>query len=119
MLRNPPSCSFASFWIVSPSSFIDKPNSSRYLTIFKISSFSSAVIIIAVIPDPRIYFWIPASVAAAAVNPNGIKTLTIDLSTFFTKVKPVFSKVPRNLTKNPPDFPILYHWVFDNFVLAD
>ena len=78
MLRNPPSCSFASFWIVSPSSFIDKPNSLRYLTIFKISPFSSAVIIIAVIPDPKIYFWIPASVAAgAAVNPNGIKTLLV------------------------------------------
>ena len=45
---------------------------------------------------------------AAAVNPNGIKTLLAnDLSTFFIKGNPVFSNGPESLPKNPPDCPIL------------
>ena len=37
------------------------------------------------IPDPKFFLWIAASVAAAAaVNPNGIKTLLANgFSTFF------------------------------------
>ena len=31
----------------------------------------------------------------------------------------VFSNGPKNLPKNPPDCPILYNWVFDNFILAE
>ena len=41
-----------------------------------ISFISSLEIIIVVTPDPNIFLWIGASVTdAAAVNPNGIKTL--------------------------------------------
>ena len=78
-------------------------------------------IINVVIPDPNIFKWIAASVAsAAALSPNGIKTLlAIGLSTFFIKGKSVFSKGPKSLPKNPLDSLILYNWVFDTFILAD
>ena len=48
-------------------------------------------------------FWIVALVTeAAAVNPNGTKTLLAKaLSTFFIEGKPVFTKGPRKLS-NPP-----------------
>ena len=50
-----------------------------------------------------------ASVAdAATVNPNGIKTLLANgLSTFSIKDNPVFSNGPKNLPKNPNDYPNL------------
>ena len=65
--------------------------------------------------------WVAASVAdASAVNSNGIKTtLAYGLSSFFIKSNPVFSNGPKNLSKNPPDCPILCNWVFDNFILAE
>ena len=65
-----------------------------------VSCISSFEIISVVIPDPNIFSWIAASVAdAAAVNPNGIKTLLANrLSTFPIKCKPVFSNGP----KSPP-----------------
>ena len=49
------------------------------------SFISSFEIINVVVPDPKIFFWIAASVAYAAdVNPNGIKTVLANgLSTFF------------------------------------
>ena len=40
-------------------------------------------------------------------------------STFFIRDKPVFSNGLRRLARNSPDCPILDHWVFENFVLAD
>ena len=41
---------------------------------------------------------------AAAINPNGIKTLSANgLNTFFIKDKLVFSDGPKHLPKNPPD----------------
>ena len=40
-------------------------------------------------------------------------------STFPIKDNPVFSNGLKSLPKNPPDCPILCHWVFDNFILAD
>ena len=84
MPRNPPLCSFALFLIVSLTPFDNKPDSLRDLTIFMISSISSFEIIVAVNPEPKIFFSIAAFVAhAATVNPNG-------LSTFFIKDKPVF-----------------------------
>ena len=48
-----------------------------------ISSFD--IIIVVLFPDPNIFLCIPASAAdAAAVNPNGIKTLLANgLITFF------------------------------------
>ena len=74
--------------------------------------FSSFEITNIVTPDPKAFLWIAVSVAdAAAVNPDGIKTLLAnDL---------VFSNCTKSLPKNPPDFPISCNWVFDNFVLAD
>ena len=61
-----------------------------------------------------------ASVADAAVNPNGIKTLSGNgLSTFFIISNPVFNNGPKSLPKNPPDRTISCNWVFDNFVLAE
>ena len=56
--------------------FINKIDSSRDLIIFMISFISSLEVIYVVIPDPKIFFWIAASVVdAAAVNPNDIKTI--------------------------------------------
>ena len=86
-----------------------------------ISSIFSLEIIYVATPDPKNFFWIAASVAdAAAVNPNGIKTLLASVfSTFFIKGKSVFSNGLRNLLKNSLDCLILFNWVFDNFILAD
>ena len=86
-------------------------------------SFISAIeFISAVLPDTNILLWIAASVAdaaAAAVNPNGIKTLLANgLKTFPTKGDRVFS-YGRKSPKNPCDCPILCNWVFHNFILAD
>ena len=70
----------------------------------------------------KFFIWIVAFVAdAAAVNPNGIKTLLVNgLSTNgFIKGKLVFINGLKSLPKNPPDCPILCKWVFDNFVLAE
>ena len=67
----------------------------------------------------NIFLWKAASAAdAAAVNRNGIKTLLANgLSAFFIKGNPVFRNGPKSLPKNPPDCPILFNWVFDNFIL--
>ena len=50
----------------------------------------------------KILFWIAASVAdAAAVNPNGIKSLVANgLRIFFIKDKPAFGNGHRILPKN-------------------
>ena len=68
------------------------------------SFISSIEIIKVVVPEPS-FFCIPASAAdAAAVNPNGIKTLLgYGLITFFTNGNPVFNNGPRSLPRNPPD----------------
>ena len=65
--------------------------------------------------------WIAAFVAdAAAINPNGIKTLLANgFSTFPIKGNLVFDNGPKSLPKSRPNCPILYHWVFDYFVLAE
>ena len=98
---------------------INKPDSPSDLTIFIISFISSLEIINVVLPDPNIFLWIAASIAAA-VNPNGIKMLLANgLSTFPIKDNPVFSNGPKSLTRNPPDCPVLWSWVFDNFIQAD
>ena len=72
-------------------------------------------------PDHMIFLCIPASAAdAAAVNPNGIKTLlTNGLITIFISGNPVFSNGPRSLPRNPPDRIILDIWVFDNLISVD
>ena len=72
-------------------------------------------------PDLNISLWIAASATdGSAVNCNGIKTLLVGgLITFPIKYNPVFINGPKTLPKNPPDFPILYKWVFDSFILAE
>ena len=82
------------------------------------SSISAFDIISAGVPDPKMILCIPASAAdAAAVNPNGIKTLLAnDLITFLMNGSPVFNNGPRSLPRNPPDFMILDNWVFDNLM---
>ena len=72
-------------------------------------------------PDPKIFLCIPASAAdAAAVNPNGIKTLLANgLITFFINGTPLFNNGPRSLPRNPPDCTILDNWVFDNLISTD
>ena len=86
-----------------------------------ISFISSFEIISVVTPELNIFLWIAASVAdAAAVNPNGIKTLLASgLSTFPIKSNPVFSNGSKSLPKNSSYCLILGNWVFDNFILAD
>ena len=84
MLIDPPFCSFASFPIVSLTPFIYKPDYSKDLTIFMISSISSFENINVVMIDPKVFFWIAAFIAdAVGVNPRGTRTLLAkSLSTF-------------------------------------
>ena len=77
------------------------------------SFISSFEIIKAVVSEPYIFFWIPASIAeAAAVIRNGGKT-------FFVKGIAIFINGPANLLyndpKNPPDWIILEIWALESF----
>ena len=85
------------------------------------SFISSFDIISVVVPDPKIFLCIPASAAdAAAVIPNGIKTLLANgLIAFFINGNPVFSNGPRSLPRNSPDSIILDISVFDNLISVD
>ena len=72
------------------------------------SSISSFEITKVVAPEPScclFFFCIATSAAdAAAVNPNGIKTLLANgLITFFINGNPVFNNGPRSLPSNPQD----------------
>ena len=71
-------------------------------------------------PNPHIFSWIAASVAAAAaVNPNVFNMLLARaLSTFLHEGEPVFSNGPRGLLRYPPDCAILCNWVFGNLMLV-
>ena len=64
---------------------------------------------------------ISASAAdAAAVNPNGTKTLIANgLIRFFINGKPVFSNGPRSLPRNLSDCTISDNCVFDRVILTD
>ena len=88
-------------------SFINKLDSSKDLTIFVISYISSLEIINFVTPDSNVFLWIAASAAdAASVNHNVIKTfLANSLSTFPIKSNPVHSNGSKYLPKNSPDCP--------------
>ena len=68
-------CSLASFWIVSLIPFNNKRESIRDLTIFILSSISSFDIVSVVVIKPIAVVVLRPAVYAAAVNPNGIKTL--------------------------------------------
>ena len=52
--------------------------------------------------DSNIFLWIATSVSdAAAVNPDGIKTLLANgLSSFFIRGNPGFSNGPKSLSKS-------------------
>ena len=57
---------------------------------------------------------------AAAIHPNGIKTLLVNgWSTFFISGKRAFSNGSRTLPRNPRGCIILGSWVFDSVILAD
>ena len=72
--KNPLFYSFVSFSIVLVLSFNKILESSRAWTIFIMSFISSFQIIKVVLPEPCIFFWIPASIAkAAAVIRSGAK----------------------------------------------
>ena len=90
------------FLFVSLTPFISQPDASRNLTIF-ISSIFLFEIITAVVPDPKFIFLIAASVAeAAAVKPNGIKTLYANgVRALFINGKPADINGLRKL-RNPP-----------------
>ena len=61
-----------------------------------------------------------ASAAAAAVNPNGIKTfLDNGLITFFINGNHFFSNESKSLSRNPSECIILDNWVFDNLISVD
>ena len=65
--------------------------------------------------------FIPTSAAdAAAVNPNGIKTLLANgFITFYINGNLVYNNGPRSLPRNPPDCIILDIWVFDSLISVD
>ena len=73
MVKNPPFCYFTSFSTALLAPFIKKNNAferRNYFTISSISSFENT----RVVPEPKKFFGIDASVAdVAAVNPNGTK----------------------------------------------
>ena len=106
--RNPLFCSFVSFFIVSffiisLTRFISKPDSSRDLTIFLVAYIYLVEIIRAVVPDPKILFWIAASVTGAAnVKPNRTKALLANGEiTFFSNGKPTGINDLRKLISLP------------------
>ena len=78
-----------------------------------ISSFSLFEIINAVMPDPKIFFWIAASDAdAATVNPKGTKTLLANyVSTLFINSKPAVLNSLRKL-RNPPSWLLFFSTSF-------
>ena len=56
----------------------------------------------------------------SAVNPNGIKTLSLNgLITFFINGNTIFNNGPRSPPRNLPDCIILDDWVFDNLTSVD
>ena len=74
-----------------------------------ITFISLLEIINVLVLDSKIFLRIATSVTgAAAVNPNGIKTLLANgFHTFPNKSNPVFSNGPKSLPNNLPDCPIL------------
>ena len=119
--RNPPFYYLASFLIVSLTPSSNNLESSRDLTIFKISSISSFEIIkVTLWPDPKIFLCIPASAADAAINPKGSKTLLANgLIAFFINPNPVLSNESKSLPRNPHDCIILDNCVFGNLISVD
>ena len=109
ILRNPPFCYFASFFIVSLTPYLSKPDSPRDSIIFIISFISSLKVINVVLPDPSNFLRVAASVVdVAAVNLIGIKIiLASSLNTFRIEGNPVFGNGSKSLPRNPPDYLML------------
>ena len=108
--------------IISRRNLIKSRFKSRDLTILRMSCISSIETTKVVLwPGPKIFLCIPASAAdAAAVNPNGTKTLLANgLITLFINGNPVLVNGPKSLPKNPPDCIILDNCAFDNLILVD
>ena len=101
ILRNQHSYSFASFLIILVGPFNRLFESSKALTIFKISFISSFEIVKDAIQEPCIFFSIPASIAEeAAVIPNGAKIcFAIGAATFINGP----ASILNNATKKAPD----------------
>ena len=79
ILKNPPICYFASFWIVWLAPFNNEPKSSKDFTTSIKSSISSFDIINVANPNFKIFLCIPASAADANGNFDGIKTLLVEV----------------------------------------
>ena len=78
-----------------------------------ISSIYLFEVINVAIPESEICLWIPATAAAAAVNPNSIKTLLAEgISVVFLKGETGLSNGPQSLPKSPPDYTCLDSYVF-------
>ena len=119
MLKNPSFyffVSFITFLLKLFSRFFKRFNCFRNVIHLSIWNFFNAVI-----PDPKIVFWIVASCAdTAVVNPKSIRTLLVrGLRTFFIKGKPVLSNGPRSLPKSARTFTTPGSWVFHKFMLGD
>ena len=85
-------------WVLSS---VNKPESSRVLTIFVISSTSSSDILNTAIPERKTSLCIPASAAdSVAVYPDGVKAILDNVwSTFFINGNPNFIDGLRSLAK--------------------
>ena len=100
-------CSFGSFLIASLATLTNKPHSSRNATIFIISFISSFEIIIAAMPDPKVFLTTSAT-DVASVNPKGTKkTLANAVSTFFINDKSVLISGTSKFT-NPRFWAIIF-----------
>ena len=88
---------------------ISKLDILKDLTIFMIRFISLFEIINAVVPDPKIFYWIAESVAdAAGVNLNGIKILLANgVCVFFINGKLDIINGLRKL-RNPPSWLIIF-----------
>ena len=102
-------------------SFINKTDFSRELTILMTSFISSFEIINVVIPDPNIFLYIAASVPdAAAINPNGIKTLLANgFNTFLLTAIQFLVMVLKFYPKILLIFLLYATEYFNNFILAE
>ena len=120
ILRSPTFCFFTSFWIVSLTYFNNNLECSRDLTFFLIFSISSfGIISVVIVPDPKLFFFIPAS-AADATNVYQIEIITLvtnGLIKFFINDNPVFRL--RSLLRKPPDCITLDNWVFDSLRVGE
>ena len=130
MPRNPLGCSFGLFSIIWVMPFIYKLESLRDLTVFIrlfVSSFGIISIVlpeqkVPEVPDPKMFFWIPAFETDAAFSLDRISTLltnSITICKALTNGNPAFINGPESLSRNPPYWIILDRYVLHNFIFPD